>query len=361
MIGMLLLWAFTDASAALSVISLQNPVRVFSGQTAVLPVSLQFQNPAWEFYHVKWDFITGKRPVLVCMVDSCTGAPGSRERTCQHSLEQAGLYQQRANISFENASLVLKAVQPEDAGMYRITVRSLDVSGTALVNLTVEGNRGEASPTVTEGIRGGASPLVTGGNRRKMSPLGTDINIGEASPLVTRGNRREATTLVTDHKRGEASPLVTRSDRGKATPLVTGGNKEEGALPALSIITPKNPVRAITSQTALLPVSLQSLNSAWEFIYIKWEFITGIGNLPILAYMLDNCTGTAHTWWERTCQLTKEVAKEYQQRADISQNATFMIRGVQAKDAGRYLVTVRTLDVWANATVNLMVTEGIRG
>ncbi|XP_065419226.1 uncharacterized protein LOC122172400 isoform X2 [Chrysemys picta bellii] len=131
-----------------------------------------------------------------------------------------------------------------------------------------------------------------------------------------------------------------------------------GALPALSIITPKNPVRAITNQTALLPFSLQSLNSAWEFIYIKWEFITGIGNLPILVYMLDNCTGTAHNWWERTCQLTKEVAKEYQQQADICQNATLVIRGVQAEDAGMYLVTVRTLDVWANATVNLMVTEG---
>ncbi|XP_044837697.1 uncharacterized protein LOC123345107 isoform X1 [Mauremys mutica] len=139
MIGMLLLWAFTDASVALSIISLQNPVRVFSGQTAVLPISLQFQNPAWEFYHVKWDFITGNRPVLVYMVDHCTGAPGSRERTCQHSLEQAGFYQQRANVSFESASLVLKGVQPEDAGTYQITVRSLDVSGTALVNLTVEG------------------------------------------------------------------------------------------------------------------------------------------------------------------------------------------------------------------------------
>ncbi|KAG6923559.1 hypothetical protein G0U57_020176 [Chelydra serpentina] len=130
-----------------------------------------------------------------------------------------------------------------------------------------------------------------------------------------------------------------------------------GALPALSIITPKNPARAITSQTALLPFSLQSLNSAWEFIYIKWEFITGTGNLPILVYILDNCTGTAHNWWETTCQLTKEVAKEYQQRADICQNATLVIRGVQAEDAGMYLVTVRTLDVWANATVNLMVTE----
>ncbi|KAM9119335.1 uncharacterized protein ACDP82_015776 isoform 5-T7 [Pangshura tecta] len=269
MIGMLLLWAFTDTSAALSVISLQNPVRVFSGQTAVLPISLQFQNPAWEFYHVKWDFITGNRPVLVYMVDHCTGAPGSWERTCQHSLEQAGFYQQRVNVSFKSASLVLKGVQPEDAGTYRITVRSLDVSGTALVNLTVE-----------------------------------------------------------------------------------------GALPALSIITPKNPVRAITNQTALLPFSFQSLNSAWEFIYIKWEFIRGIGNLPILVYMLDNCTGTAHNWWERTCQLTKEVAKKYQQRADICQNATLVIRGVQAADAGMYLVTVRTLDIWANATVNLMVTEG---
>ncbi|TFJ96193.1 peptide chain release factor 1 [Platysternon megacephalum] len=151
MIGMLLLWVFTDASAALSVISLQNPVRVFSGQTAVLPISLRFQNPAWEFYHVKWDFITGNRPVLVYMVDNCSGAPGSRERTCQHSLEQAGFYQQRVNVSFESASLVLKAVQPEDAGTYRIMVRSLDVSSTVLVNLTVEGNREEASSTVMEG------------------------------------------------------------------------------------------------------------------------------------------------------------------------------------------------------------------
>ncbi|KAM9119332.1 uncharacterized protein ACDP82_015776 isoform 2-T4 [Pangshura tecta] len=390
MIGMLLLWAFTDTSAALSVISLQNPVRVFSGQTAVLPISLQFQNPAWEFYHVKWDFITGNRPVLVYMVDHCTGAPGSWERTCQHSLEQAGFYQQRVNVSFKSASLVLKGVQPEDAGTYRITVRSLDVSGTALVNLTVEGNRGEASPTVLEGIRGEASPLVMGGNRGEMSmtegnigeatPLVKEGNIGEATPLVTEGNigettppvtednrdegtplvmggnKGETTTLSTDGNREEASPLVRRSDRQEASPLVTGG-----ALPALSIITPKNPVRAITNQTALLPFSFQSLNSAWEFIYIKWEFIRGIGNLPILVYMLDNCTGTAHNWWERTCQLTKEVAKKYQQRADICQNATLVIRGVQAADAGMYLVTVRTLDIWANATVNLMVTEGIKG
>ncbi|XP_043383526.1 uncharacterized protein LOC119567475 isoform X1 [Chelonia mydas] len=288
MIGMLLLWAFTDASAALSVISLQNPVRVFSGQTAVLPVSLQFQNPAWEFYHVKWDFITGKRPVLVYMVDSCTGAPGSRERTCQHSLEQTGLYQQRANISFENASLVLKAVQPEDAGMYRVTVRSLDVSGTALVNLTVEGNRGEASPTVTEGIRGEVSPLVTGGNRREMSPLGTDSNIGEASPLVTEddrgeatslviegnrdeatplvmgGNRREATTLATDHNRGEASPLVTRSDRGKATPLVTGG---EVAWKSLSTI---NSLRMVFACLVLCILAL----TVGEYIYASGSNFT---------------------------------------------------------------------------------------
>ncbi|KAG6923558.1 hypothetical protein G0U57_020175 [Chelydra serpentina] len=227
MIGMLLLWAFTDASAALSVISSQNPVRVFSGQTAVLPISIRFQNPAWEFYHVKWDFITGNRPVLVYMVDSCTGAPGSQEHTCQHSLEQAGFYQQRANVSFENASLVLKAVQPEDAGTYQITVRSLDVSSTALVNLTVEGNRGEASPTVMEGSRGEASPLVTGGNGGEMSPPVTEGNMGEASPLVTEGDREGASPPVTGGNIGEATPLVTEGNRDEATPLVMGGNRGE--------------------------------------------------------------------------------------------------------------------------------------
>ncbi|KAH1182903.1 hypothetical protein KIL84_004395 [Mauremys mutica] len=215
------------------------------------------------------------------------------------------------------------------------------------------GNRGEMSPPVTEGNIGEASPLVTEGNIGETTPPVTEDNRDEGIPLVMGGNKGETTTLSTDGNREEASPLGRRSDRWEASALVTGG-----ALPALSIITPKNPVRAITNQTVLLPFSFQSLNSAWEFIYIKWEFIRGIGNHPILVYMLDNCTGTAHNWWERTCQLTKEVAKKYQQRADICQNATLVIRDVQAADAGMYLVTVRTLDVWANATVNLMVTEG---
>ncbi|XP_075770330.1 uncharacterized protein LOC106732829 isoform X6 [Pelodiscus sinensis] len=141
MIGVLLLCMCIDTSA-LSVISSLNPVRVSPSQTAVLPISLRFHNSAWEFYHVKWQFVTGNRPILVYMADKCIAAPGSQERTCQHNLELAGFYQQRANISFEkeNVSLVLRAVQPDDAGTYRVTVRSLDVSDTALVNLIVEGN-----------------------------------------------------------------------------------------------------------------------------------------------------------------------------------------------------------------------------
>ncbi|XP_014435137.2 uncharacterized protein LOC106732829 isoform X2 [Pelodiscus sinensis] len=133
----LLLWVLTDTTAALSVFTLQNPVWVYPGQVAVLPISLQFANSAWEFYHVKWEFVTGNRPILVYMVDSCTRLRESQERTCQHSMDLAELYHQRATLSFHNASLVLQGVQPKDAGVYRVTVRGLDVSAVATVNLTV--------------------------------------------------------------------------------------------------------------------------------------------------------------------------------------------------------------------------------
>ncbi|CAM5105203.1 unnamed protein product [Natator depressus] len=137
MTRILLLWALVGTTAALSVFALQNPVCVSPGQAAVLPISLQFANSAWEFYHVKWDFMTGNRPLLVYMVDSCASSLESQERTCQHSLERADFYHQRATLCFHNASLVLLGVQPEDAGTYRVTVRSLDVSADATVNLTV--------------------------------------------------------------------------------------------------------------------------------------------------------------------------------------------------------------------------------
>ncbi|XP_065419225.1 uncharacterized protein LOC122172400 isoform X1 [Chrysemys picta bellii] len=137
MTRILLLWALIDTTAALSVFTLQNGVWVSPGQAAVLPISLQFTNSAWEFYHVKWYFMTGNRPILVYMVDSCTSSLESQERTCQHSMELADFYQQRATLCFHNASLVLLGVQPEDAGMYRVIVRGLDVSADATVNLTV--------------------------------------------------------------------------------------------------------------------------------------------------------------------------------------------------------------------------------
>ncbi|XP_075770321.1 uncharacterized protein LOC106732829 isoform X3 [Pelodiscus sinensis] len=232
MIGVLLLCMCIDTSA-LSVISSLNPVRVSPSQTAVLPISLRFHNSAWEFYHVKWQFVTGNRPILVYMADKCIAAPGSQERTCQHNLELAGFYQQRANISFEkeNVSLVLRAVQPDDAGTYRVTVRSLDVSDTALVNLIVEGNRGEASP-VMESITGETESLVMGGNRE--NELTSDRV--ETSPLVTRIDRGETTPLVTRIDRGETTPLVTRIDRRETTPLVTGGNFARKSFRNINII-----------------------------------------------------------------------------------------------------------------------------
>ncbi|XP_025049995.1 uncharacterized protein LOC112548437 isoform X2 [Alligator sinensis] len=147
MIKVVLFWTLVAASAAFSILPQQNPVQVFVHDTALLLVSIHFENPAWEYYHVKWVFLTKNHPILVYVVDNCRGAPGTQERTCHHSTELHEVYQQRASISQE-ASLVLKNVQPEDAGMYQITVQGLDVLGTAQVTLIVEESRQDVIPAV---------------------------------------------------------------------------------------------------------------------------------------------------------------------------------------------------------------------
>ncbi|TFJ96195.1 plexin-B3 [Platysternon megacephalum] len=81
--------------------------------------------------------MTGNRPILVYMVDSCTSSLESQERTCQHSMKLVDFYHQQATLCFHNASLVLLGVQPEDSETYQVIVQSLDVSADATVNLTV--------------------------------------------------------------------------------------------------------------------------------------------------------------------------------------------------------------------------------
>ncbi|KAJ6616026.1 hypothetical protein lerEdw1_015104 [Lerista edwardsae] len=119
-------------------------------------------------------------------------------------------------------------------------------------------------------------------------------------------------------------------------------------------------VCATTGQSVLLPFSFQPPSLSWNFISIKWEFTNINGSIPILVYLVDNCSGNSQKWWERECSIHKEVAEKYRQRADIFKNGTLTIYHVGVQDAGVYQATIRSnFPVKTYRTVNLTVTEGI--
>ncbi|XP_062979559.1 uncharacterized protein LOC134396885 [Elgaria multicarinata webbii] len=132
-----------------------------------------------------------------------------------------------------------------------------------------------------------------------------------------------------------------------------------GMSPAMSLSTAPSLVNVTIHQTALLPFSFQPPSPSWKFISIKWEFISTNGSVPILVYLLVNCrgNGTSLQWWERECNIDKEVDEEYFQRADILKNGTLMIHHAGVKDAGMYQATIRTFGVKVSRTVNLTVTR----
>ncbi|KAH1183265.1 uncharacterized protein LOC123346610 [Mauremys mutica] len=150
--------AFLGASSTLLLAIPENPVHAITNQTAVLPVSLRFSTPPGEFFHLKWDFLSGHRPVLAYVLTKCSGgAPEWWQRSCQRSVKVAEEYQQQANVSLQSGSLVIQRVQPADAGTYQITVRGLDVFVTAEVNLTVTE---AAAPTNSGRVNGARFSLV---------------------------------------------------------------------------------------------------------------------------------------------------------------------------------------------------------
>ncbi|KAM9119345.1 uncharacterized protein ACDP82_015782 isoform 2-T2 [Pangshura tecta] len=188
--AMLLFSAFLGASSTLLLAIPENPVHAIANQTAVLPVSLRFSTPPGEFFHLKWDFLSGHRPVLAYVLTKCSG--GALEwwqRSCQRSVRVAEEYQQQANVSLQSGSLVIQCVQPADAGTYRITVRGLDVFVTAEVNLTVTG----AAPTNSGGMNGARFSLVPNTVRLGLAGLVLcvlGLIVGELFPT------RSGTTLA---------------------------------------------------------------------------------------------------------------------------------------------------------------------
>ncbi|CAM5098660.1 unnamed protein product [Natator depressus] len=156
--AMLLFSAFMGTSSTLLIATLENPVHAITNQTAVLPISLRFSTPPGEFFHLKWDFLSGDRPVLAYVLSRCKGsAPEGWQRSCQRSVKVAKEYQQQASVSLQSGSLVIQRVQPTDTGTYRITVQGLDVFVKAEVNLTVTE---AAAPTNSGRVNGARGSLV---------------------------------------------------------------------------------------------------------------------------------------------------------------------------------------------------------
>ncbi|KAH1183232.1 hypothetical protein KIL84_004724 [Mauremys mutica] len=130
-----------------------------------------------------------------------------------------------------------------------------------------------------------------------------------------------------------------------------------GASSKLSIVPHVAQVHASRNATALLPISIRSLDPAWEYFYISWDFASR--NRPILVLVVDRCQGAAHRWWEPPCQLMLDVAREYKQRADVTpQNGSLVLQGLRSEDTGTYRVTVKGPNGETSADVNLTVTDG---
>lgn len=197
--------SLAGASASLSVVILQNPVRIYPHRTAFLRVSLQFQQSEWTYFHAKWKFLTQDFPVLYYAVE-CAAGPSTANRTCRRTVEKEWLYEARADVE-EDGSLVLRDVQPEDAGRYEIHVLALDVSARAEVELVVmEGNGRDLSFPGMQQSQGSTRSV-----RRKGAWGHARFPATVESRLPTKEGNREASWATLEGCRMERRSL---SDTG---------------------------------------------------------------------------------------------------------------------------------------------------
>ncbi|ETE57312.1 hypothetical protein L345_16975, partial [Ophiophagus hannah] len=115
------------------------PVSVSHGETALLPVSLNFSSSVPTYFQIRWRFITGPWLVLIVKADNCKGDSGTRQwwDACEITVAKAERYRHRAEWSSKGTSLILRDARVEDSGIYEIKVLALGVRVSANLNLTV--------------------------------------------------------------------------------------------------------------------------------------------------------------------------------------------------------------------------------
>lgn len=132
----------------------------------------------------------------------------------------------------------------------------------------------------------------------------------------------------------------------------------------ICIEVPKSPLNAVLNQTAIIPVEIQVPKSDWDFIEVLWHHTKGIPEDDfILKYDRRSCNANSSSqlWWKRECHLFLEVMPTHQRKMSALMNAWLIIWNIEAKDAGRYQVTVKSNNIKeACSFVELRVTEDKR-
>lgn len=127
------------------------------------------------------------------------------------------------------------------------------------------------------------------------------------------------------------------------------------------IILPKS-IAAVVNQVAVIPVDVEVPRSNWAFVEIQWHHTQGTASDFILSFQLRSCSPGSNTqrWWRRECVTFVEVMPAHRWKTSITTNAWLVLWNVQAKDAGRYQITVKSDNMQeACSFVQLSVTEGM--
>lgn len=95
---------------------------------------------------------------------------------------------------------------------------------------------------------------------------------------------------------------------------------------------------------ALIPLEVEVPKSDWDFIEVLWHHIQGRPSDFILRFDLRSCNlgSNSQQWWQRKCNIFVQVTPAHQWEKSVTVNAWLVLWNVQAKDAGRYQVNVRS-------------------
>ncbi|XP_077180652.1 uncharacterized protein LOC143831503 isoform X1 [Paroedura picta] len=139
MVGLCLFWMLVGPTIAHLVTISKSSVHTSAGNRAFLPASLNFSQSVPNYFQLRWRFVTGSRLVLKLKAHNCTSETGKKHwrDSCGISIETTEKYRQRAQLSAEDASLVLHDARMEDSGIYSLTMLALDMSSSSLINLSV--------------------------------------------------------------------------------------------------------------------------------------------------------------------------------------------------------------------------------